>query len=41
MQFDRYIGQTPIKNLRSWPKPDRSVDRVEGIIIETCNIVPV
>jgi hypothetical protein len=24
-----------------WPKPDRSVDRVEGIIIETCKIVPV
>jgi hypothetical protein len=24
-----------------WPKPGGSVDRVEGIIIETCNIVPV
>jgi hypothetical protein len=24
-----------------WLKPDRSVDRVDGIIIETCNIVPV
>jgi hypothetical protein len=24
-----------------WPKPDRSVGRVDGIIIEACEIVPV